>query len=97
MLPVVAGVETTRRQAFLYALPMAAAAIAPWPLGLTGWIYGTISIALNAIFLVLAAAMLANRATDPKQMQPEKRLFKYSIVYLFALFGALVADIVILR
>ena len=25
-------------------------------------------------------------------MKPEKRLFAYSIIYLFALFGALVAD-----
>ena len=34
MLPVVAGVPSTRRQIFLYSLPMAAAAVAPWPLGL---------------------------------------------------------------
>ena len=92
MLPVVAGLTATRRQAFLYSLPMAAAAIAPWPLGLTGWIYGLASLALNAAFLVFAAAMLANRATDPKGMRPEKRLFAFSIVYLFALFGALVLD-----
>ncbi|MEO7504937.1 MAG: heme o synthase [Sphingomicrobium sp.] len=92
MLPVVAGLDATRRQAFLYALPMAAAAIAPWPLGLTGWIYGVASVGLNAVFLLFAAAMLANRATDPKAMRPEKRLFGFSIVYLFALFGALVLD-----
>ena len=92
MLPVVAGLETTRRQAFLYALPMAAAAILPWPLGLTGWIYGLASVALNAIFLVLAAAVLANKTSDPAVMKPEKRLFAFSIVYLFALFAALVID-----
>ncbi len=92
MLPVVAGLRTTRRQAFLYALPMAAAAILPWPLGLTGWIYGLASVALNAVFLVLAGAMLANAATEPAGMKPEKRLFAFSIVYLFALFAALVVD-----
>ncbi|MEO5809298.1 MAG: heme o synthase [Sphingomicrobium sp.] len=92
MLPVVAGLTATRRQAFLYTLPLAAVAIAPWPLGLTGWIYGGVSVILNAVFVVFAAAMLANRATDPKAMRPEKRLFAYSIVYLFALFGALVLD-----
>ena len=92
MLPVVAGVETTRRQAFLYTLAMVAAAVAPWPLGLTGWIYGAASIVLNGVFLVLAAAMLANTATEAKDMLPEKRLFKFSIVYLFALFAALVVD-----
>src|SRR5918997_6223673 len=40
MLPVVAGVDSTRRQILIYSLPMAAAAVAPWPLGLTGAIYG---------------------------------------------------------
>jgi protoheme IX farnesyltransferase len=96
MLPVVAGIESTRRQILLYTLPMAAAAVLPWPLGLTGWIYGTISVALNAIFLMLAIRVAANRATEPSAMGPEKALFKYSILYLFVLFSALVADRLVL-
>ena len=92
MLPVVAGVESTRRQVFLYSLPMAAAAVAPWPLGLTGAIYGVSAIVLNLVFLVLATRVLANGATDPRQMEPEKHLFGYSVFYLFALFTVLVAD-----
>ena len=92
MLPVVAGIPETRRQVLLYTLPMVAAAIAPWAMGLTGWVYGTVSIALNAIFLALAIGVAANKATEPAGMQPEKRLFKFSILYLFALFGALVVD-----
>src|SRR5678815_706695 len=40
MLPVVAGIESTRRQILIYTLPMVAAAVAPWPLGLTGHVYG---------------------------------------------------------
>ena len=68
------------------------AAVAPWALGLTGAIYGVASIALNAVFLLLAFMVLGNRATEPAGMKPEKRLFAYSILYLFALFGALVAD-----
>ena len=92
MLPVVAGVTTTRRHIAIYTLPMVAAAVAPWAMGLTGWIYGVASIALNAVFLALALAVLFNRATEPAGMKPEKRLFAYSILYLFGLFGALVAD-----
>jgi heme o synthase len=92
MLPVVAGVETTRRQVLLYTLPMIAAAVAPWALGLAGWIYGAAAIALGTAFLVLALAVAMNRASDPKQMQPEKRLFAFSILYLFGLFTALVVD-----
>jgi protoheme IX farnesyltransferase len=43
MLPVTNGVEHTRRQIALYTLPMAAVAIAPWPLGLTGPLYGVLA------------------------------------------------------
>jgi heme o synthase len=92
MLPVVAGVTNTRRQIFLYSLPMAAAAVAPWPLGLAGPIYGVSAAILSFVFLVLAARVLANRATDPKQMEPEKHLFGFSVLYLFALFTVLVVD-----
>ena len=92
MLPVVAGVTNTRRQIALYTLPMIAAALAPWVMGLTGWIYGIASVALNTIFLLLALAVLANKATEPKQMGPEKKLFGFSVFYLFAIFAALVID-----
>ena len=92
MLPVVAGIESTRRQVFLYSLPMAAAAVAPWPLGLTGAVYGVSAAILGFVFLVLAGRVLANRATEPGEMGAEKHLFAYSVFYLFALFTALVAD-----
>jgi protoheme IX farnesyltransferase len=92
MLPVVAGIENTRRQIFLYTVPMAAAAIAPWPLGLTGPIYGASAAVLSIVFLVLAGRVAGNRATDPAGMDAEKHLFAYSVFYLFALFAVLVAD-----
>jgi len=92
MLPVVAGFENTRRQIFLYSLPMAGAAVAPWPLGLAGPIYGGSAAVLGFVFVVLAARVLANRSDDPKQMAAEKKLFAYSVFYLFALFTVLVAD-----
>jgi protoheme IX farnesyltransferase len=92
MLPVVAGADPTRRQVFLYSLPMAAAALAPWALGLTGAIYAVSAAVLNFVFLVLAARVLANRAAEPAQMEPEKHLFGYSVFYLFALFTVLVID-----
>ncbi len=92
MLPVVAGVQNTRLQILLYTLPMAAAAIAPWALGLAGPVYGVVSVLLNALFLGLAVAVYANRATEPAGMKPEKRLFAFSILYWFILFAALVVD-----
>jgi protoheme IX farnesyltransferase len=92
MMPVVAGSRSTRRQIFLYTLPMAAAAVAPWPLGLAGPVYGVSALVLNFVFLVLAARVAANGTSDPAQMEPEKHLFAFSVFYLFALFAVLVAD-----
>ncbi len=92
MLPVVAGIPSTRRHIFVYTLPMAALAIAPWLLGLAGRAYGVSATVLSLVFLVLAARVMGNRATDPAQMAPEKKLFAYSVFYLFALFAVLVAD-----
>lgn len=92
MLPVVAGIRTTRRHIAIYSVVMAAAAIAPWPLGLTRAVYGVAAAVLGSIFVSMAAMVLVNRATEPKLMRPEKRLFAFSILYLFALFAALVVD-----
>jgi protoheme IX farnesyltransferase len=92
MLPVVAGIPSTRRQIFLYSLPMAAAAVSPWLLGLSGPVYGASAGILSFVFLVLAARVLASRSVEPAQMAAEKKLFAYSVFYLFALFAVLVAD-----
>jgi protoheme IX farnesyltransferase len=71
---------------------MAAAAVAPWALGLAGPVYGVSAAVLSIVFLVLAGRVLASRATEPAQMDAEKHLFAYSVFYLFALFTVLVAD-----
>lgn len=92
MMPVTAGAKATRQQIMLYSVVLAASAVAPWALGLTGAIYGSAAVILNAIFLVLAVRVWRNQATDAAGMAPEKRLFGFSILYLFALFGALVLD-----
>jgi protoheme IX farnesyltransferase len=92
MLPVVAGPRVTRQQVVLYTVPMAAVAVAPWPLGLAGPLYGIAALLLSAAFFLLSLRVLFNRATEPEEMKPERRLFAFSILYLFILFGALVAD-----
>ena len=92
MMPVVAGTKATRLQAFLYSWPMAAVAIAPWPLGLTGAIYGAVAMAATAWFALLAARITFRATGVEDRMRPEKQLFAYSIAYLFILFGAVVVD-----
>jgi heme o synthase len=92
MLPVVAGERATRIQMMLYTLPMVAAAVAPWPLGLTGPVYGLTAIVMTAIFAGLVAHVGFRQSGVGDAMQPEKRLFKFSILYLFILFAAIVVD-----
>ena len=92
MLPVVKGQAETRRQIFLYSLPMAGAAVAPPLLGLTGWLYGGAAVVLTALFLALAVRVWRNLGTEPAGMQPEKQLFRFSILYLFLMFALLALD-----
>jgi protoheme IX farnesyltransferase len=92
MLPAVVGQRVTRIQIMLYTLPMAAVAVAPWVMGLTGAIYGFGASLLSGIFMVLAARVGLSRESDQARMKPERRLFTFSILYLFLVFGLLVAD-----
>ncbi len=92
MMSVVAGQRSTRLQAFLYSLPMAAVAISPWPLGLAGPVYGVVVAVLSGVFVALAARVGFGREADPGKMTAERQLFGYSILYLFATFGVLVVD-----
>jgi protoheme IX farnesyltransferase len=96
MLPVVAGEAATRRQILLYSLALLPVSLAPSWIGGTGAIYGVAALALSALFVALALPVAFRRAVQDDRMKPEKRLFSYSILYLFALFTALVADRMIL-
>ncbi|AOH83090.1 protoheme IX farnesyltransferase [Sphingomonas panacis] len=92
MLPVVAGERVTRRQIGLYTIPMALTALAPWALGLSGLLYGVVALVTTGVFAGLVVHV-ATRTTGPDdRMVPEKRLFAWSILYLFIVFGAVVAD-----
>ena len=92
MLPVVAGEATTRRQMLFYTGVMAAAALAPVALGLTGLVYAVIAILGTGLFAAMALQVALRRESDPARMGPEKRLFKYSVLYLFLIFAGVVAD-----
>ena len=92
MLPVVKGTDATRMQIGLYTIPMALAAVAPWALGLTHWLYGAVAVVASAWFGWMAAVVTFRRPAEGDALKPEKKLFAFSILYLFLLFGALVVD-----
>ncbi|KUO57522.1 MAG: protoheme IX farnesyltransferase [Sphingomonadales bacterium BRH_c42] len=92
MLPVVAGERATRHQILLYALVLLPVSIAPWLAGGAGAFYGGAALVLSLAFLALSLRVGLRVQAEGDAMRPEKRLFGFSIVYLFALFAALVAD-----
>ena len=97
MMPVVAGHRSTRRQILIYAVLLLPITLAPFLLKLTGWLYGLSALLLGAVFLLLSLRVATFRtAANDADMRAERRLFKFSILYLFVLFAALVADRLIL-
>ena len=53
-------------------------------------------IALSGLFVALAVPVGLRQSGPDDSMKPEKRLFAFSVLYLFALFTALVADRMVL-
>ncbi len=97
MLPLTHGNAETRRQIWLYSLGLVAVTLAPIAIHATGLLYAVLAVGLGAAFLWFAWGTYRNTADEPKQMKPEKRLFGYSILYLFFLFAGVAADAVIAR
>jgi protoheme IX farnesyltransferase len=87
MMPVVAGEAETRRQILIYALLLAPLALVPALIGMTSMAYGIVAAALGLNFVRLSW-MLYRRSDDAAA----KRLFAFSILYLFLLFLGLVID-----
>ena len=96
MLPVVAGLAETRRQIVLYSLVFVPVAISPYFIGLGGIAYLAVSGVMGAMFLKLAFDV--KRITEGREGDAAaKKLFLFSILYLFALFGVLMAEHIVWR
>ncbi|MBK0397916.1 protoheme IX farnesyltransferase [Limibaculum sp. M0105] len=94
MLPVVAGDAETRRQIWIYSLLLAPVAVAPAFTVAGGPIYLAVSVLATADFLRRAWTVSRRDAASAEadRFRAEKKLFGVSILYLFAIFGAFIAD-----
>lgn len=90
MLPNVAGEVVTRRHIFAYAVLLAPVGVAPWALDMAGVGYGVLALVLGAELLRRAWTVL--RTPVEVSRAPAKALFMFSIVYLYAIFAALLID-----
>ncbi len=93
MLPNVAGPDATRLQILLYTIVLIAVAAAPWALGYFDAVYGIVSLILGAGMLMLAINVYMRRERAAS-LRATRKLFAFSILYLFALFATLLLEVV---
>jgi len=99
MLPVVAGARATRRQIWLYSLLLVPVSLLPVAIGMAGPAYAAAAAVLGAYFLYVMWRVKRD-AQDESGVSlsndaPARAGFRYSILYLFALFTALAADVLV--
>ena len=87
MLPVTHGVTYTRWQILLYTVLLVVVTVLPWATRMSGVFYLAGALVLGAVFLWYAWKLL-----DPPDEFFAMRTFRYSIVYLMALFAFLLVD-----
>ena len=92
MLPVTHGEAYTRKQILLYTILLVVCSILPYVIGMSGWLYFFAAIVLGGVFMYWALVLL--RARNPKAPM---QTFRYSILYLMALFLALMVDHYLLK
>lgn len=91
MLPNVSGETTTKRQIALYAVLTAVTAVVPTVTGLASLWYGLFAGVLGML-LVLCSIAVWHMPDGDEKMLPAKKLFGFSILYLFAIFSGLLVD-----
>ena len=89
MLPVVCGEAHTKKQIMLYTMLMVPVTALPWYLGFAGIFYGATSVFLGGIFIWLSFALLRDEFSVDENSAKAKKVFFFSIFYLFALFAIL--------
>ncbi len=88
MLPVTHGEAYTRISILLYTILLAFITIIPYLISMSGIIYLSAALALDAAYLYFAIQMWRN----PDDIELPMRSFKFSISYLGLLFAALLID-----
>lgn len=91
MMPNVKGNRHTQNQILAYSLILAPIGFLPYAMGFAGTVYGLVSAIMGGFFVWFAYKCWAMDSND-KEMKPAKRLFAFSIFYLFALFGVLILE-----
>ena len=87
MLPVTHGAEYTRLQIVLYTVVLVLVTMLPFAIRMSGFLYLAAALALGGVFLAYAIRLYRNYSDSLA-----RATFRYSILYLTALFSALLVD-----
>lgn len=97
MLPVVAPATTVAAQILSYSWAMVATTLVLWPVAQLGWIFGGVAMIAGGWFLTEAHRLYVRARRDPSGAGlTAMRVFHGSITYLTVVFGAVMADVLIL-
>jgi protoheme IX farnesyltransferase len=91
MLPVVAGLEETRRQILLYSILLVPVGAAPWLMGYAGAAFGVTALVLGAVMVAMAWRVRVVRE-GARAERVAMQMFTFSIFYLFVLFAVLLIE-----
>ena len=92
MLPVVAGIKTTKINIFIYSIILFFVSISPYFLNYSGFTYFVTSLFLGLYYVFLCYKLLVEVSDDKKIA---KKIFIYSILYLFLIFTFILIDNII--
>jgi protoheme IX farnesyltransferase len=92
MLPVVAGHGETKRQILIYTLLLWPLGMAPAWLGIAGALYGAAAAVLGALFVLCAVRVMRESDSAAAGFGEARRMFAFSILYLFLLFALMIVD-----
>jgi len=91
MLPVIAGTKTTKINILVYALAMAPIAVAPYFFNFASLFYLTISSSMTGYYIYLCFDLFKAKSTKISNIIARK-VFIYSIFYLFFIFLTILID-----
>ena len=91
MLPITNGIEVTKKKIFVYSLFMLPIVILPYYIGFTGKIFLFTSLFLTLYYNYICYDLL-NFKKNKFELNKAKKVFSYSILYLFLLFVLFLVD-----
>lgn len=86
VIPVAKGVDATKKRIAIYCTLLIPASLLPYAAGMAGEIFLAAAIIFSMIFFLMSIQFLRS------ERDCDMRLFAFSIIYLIAVFGAMVMD-----